>query len=96
MTDGQVSDDRAACRFELRAGGHVAGLQYRESRGRLILIHTEVPPELGGRGIGGTLVTAAAARAAQEGMTVVPLCPFARGWLQRHPEVAGRAAIDWG
>jgi predicted GNAT family acetyltransferase len=35
-------------------------------------------------------------RAAREGMTVVPLCPFARGWLQRHPDIAGRAAIDWG
>jgi len=26
---------------------------------------------------------------------VVPLCPFARSWLERHPDVAARAAIDW-
>jgi hypothetical protein len=26
----------------------------------------------------------------------VPLCPYARGWLERHPEVASRATIDWG
>jgi len=26
----------------------------------------------------------------------VPLCPFARGWLERHPEVASQATIDWG
>jgi len=26
----------------------------------------------------------------------VPLCPFARGWLERHPEAASRAVIDWG
>jgi hypothetical protein len=26
----------------------------------------------------------------------VPLCPFARGWLERHPDVAARATVDWG
>jgi hypothetical protein len=25
----------------------------------------------------------------------VPLCPFARGWLQRHPDAASKAVIDW-
>jgi hypothetical protein len=29
-------------------------------------------------------------------LTVVPLCPFARGWLERHPDVAARATVDWG
>jgi hypothetical protein len=29
-------------------------------------------------------------------MTVVPLCLFARGWLERHPDTANRATIDWG
>jgi len=23
------------------------------------------------------------------------LCPFARGWLERHPDAASRAVIDW-
>jgi predicted GNAT family acetyltransferase len=62
---------------------------------RLVLIHIEVPFELEGRGIGGRLVTAAVDRAAREGLTLVPLCPFARGWLERHPEAASRAVIDW-
>ena len=44
----------------------------------------------------GTLVAAAVDRAAREGMTVVPLCPFARGWLQRYPGTAAKATIDWG
>ena len=94
--DGEVTDNQAASRFELGAGGHVAVLQYRRNGKRLVLMHTEVPGELGGHGIGGRLVAAAAGRAAQEGMTVVPLCPFARRWLGRHPEVAAQAAIDWG
>jgi predicted GNAT family acetyltransferase len=73
-----------------------AGLASRQRlRDRLVLIHTEVPLELEGRGIGGRLVSAAVDRAVREGLTLVPLCPFARGWLKRHPEAASRAVIDW-
>ena len=91
-----VSDNQAASRFEIQVGGHLAELVYRRNGKRLVLMHTEVPPELEGRGVGGRLVTAAVDHAAQRGMTVVPLCPFARGWLRRHPEVAARVPIDVG
>ncbi len=92
----QVTDNQAESRFEVDADGHHAELLYRRNGNRLVLIHTEVPVESEGHGIGGALVTAAIDRAARDGMTVVPLCPFARGWLERHPDVAGRAALDWG
>src|SRR6266496_3360080 len=92
----QVTGNQAESRSEHRVDGLLAGVQYRRTGQRLVLIHTEVPQELEGRGLGGALVTAAIDRAAREGLTVVPLCPFARGWLQRHPDMAGRAAIDWG
>jgi hypothetical protein len=26
---------------------------------------------------------------------VVPICSYARAWLQRHPDVAGTVTIDW-
>ena len=93
---GEVIDNHAASRLEAWAEGRRAELDYRLNGKRLVLLHTEVPPALGGHGLGGRLVTAAVDRAAREGMTVVPLCPFARDWLEHHPGVAGRAAIDWG
>jgi uncharacterized protein len=92
----QVTDNQAGSRFEFRAEGHRAELLYRRNGNRLVLIHTEVPAELEGRAIGGMLVAAAVGRAARDGMTVVPLCPFARGWLQRHTGAASQATIDWG
>ena len=92
----QVTDNQPESRFELRVDGLLAELPYRRNGKRLVLIHTEVPEQLEGHGLGGALVTAAVERAARDGLTVVPLCPFARGWLQRHPDVAGRADIDWG
>jgi uncharacterized protein len=92
----EVTDNQAAARFELRADDRLAELTYRRNGRRLVLIHTGTPRELEGRGIGGRLVAAAIDRAAREGLTIVPLCPFARGWLERHPAEAGRVAIDWG
>jgi uncharacterized protein len=97
VTDtSQIIDNTAASRFELAADGKLAELGYRLRGSRLVILHTEVPPELEGRGLGGALVTAALDRAVREDLTVVPLCPFARGWLERHPDAAARVTIDWG
>ncbi len=90
-----VTDNQAASRFEISDGGYLAELRYHRSGKRLALIHTEVPEELEGRGYGGRLVVAAVDQAAGEGLTIVPYCPFARGWLQRHSDVADRVTIDW-
>jgi uncharacterized membrane protein YoaK (UPF0700 family)/predicted GNAT family acetyltransferase len=91
----QVTDNQAESRFELQVDGYQAELEYRRNGKRLVLIHTEVPPELEGRGLGGRLVAAAIDRAARDGMTVVPLCPFARGWLERHTAETDQVAVDW-
>jgi len=92
----QITDNQAKSRFEADFGGSVAELLYRLNGNRLVLIHTEVPEQFEGHGTGGALVTAAIGRAVRDGLTVVPLCPFARDWLERHPEVASQATIDWG
>jgi len=92
----EVTDNSGQSRFEIRTGGALAELVYRRRADRLVLVHTEVPEELGGHGVGGILVQAAVARAEAEGLIIVPLCPFARSWLERHPEQASRVSIDWG
>jgi hypothetical protein len=97
MTDTpQITDNADASRFELTADGELAELVYRRRANRLVLVHTEVPEALGGRGIGGQLVRAAVDRAAAEGLTLVPLCSFARGWLEQHPDAAAAVTVDWG
>jgi predicted GNAT family acetyltransferase len=95
MSDAtHVVNNEAAGRFELTEAGHLAELVYRRDGDRLVLVHTEVPTELEGKGIGGILVTAAIDFAEQHGLVVVANCPFARGWLERHPDVAGRVKMQ--
>lgn len=97
MTDPpQAIDNAAAARFEVTVAGTLAELVYRRRADRLVLVHTEVPDALSGQGIGGALVRAALAEAAAGNLAVVPLCPFARDWLRRHPEAAAAVTIDWG
>jgi hypothetical protein len=93
--DAAVSDNQAESRLEVHADGELAELVYRKNGNRLVLVHTEVPKALGGHGIGGKLVLAALDKAVASGMTVVPLCPYARAWLERHPDEAARVSVDW-
>jgi predicted GNAT family acetyltransferase len=94
-TTTDVIDNPAESRFELTEDGHLAELVYEAGDGRLVLVHTGVPDELGGRGLGGVLVRAALERAAREGLTIVPVCPFARSWLEKHRDEIADVAIDW-
>jgi predicted GNAT family acetyltransferase len=91
----EIRDDAERHRYVLDVDGTEAELVYRAEPGRLVLVHTEVPESLGGQGIGGRLVRTAVARAAAEGLTVVPWCPFARRWLKEHADVAETVTIDW-
>ncbi len=89
-----IIDQTDQHRFVGTEDGKEAQLVYEVDGDRLRLLHTEVPEELGGRGIGGQLVRAAVDRAAVSGETLVPLCPFAHSWLDRHPDAAERVEIE--
>jgi predicted GNAT family acetyltransferase len=75
-----------ASRFEAEADGHLARCDYRMQDGVMLLVHTEVPPPLGGRGIAAALVHAALEHADTEGLRVQPRCSYVRVYLARHPE----------
>jgi uncharacterized protein len=92
---GSIVDNAEAHRLETTVDGHRAFLEYHRNGNRFVIVHTDVPDALSGRGIGGALVAKAIEKAAEAGLVVVPSCPFAHGWLQKHPEVAERVTIDW-
>ncbi|MFC3127487.1 DUF5996 family protein [Pseudoroseomonas globiformis] len=74
-------------RYRIVVDGIEAEMTYsRAGRGLIIIDHTEVPMALRGRRLGERLVRQAVEDARQDGIAIIPLCPFAKAQLDRHPE----------
>jgi hypothetical protein len=86
MAESLVTNNAAASQFELSMDGKIAVLQYKMRPGRIVLLHTEVPEELEGHGIGGQLARAGLEYAREHGLQAAPLCPFVAAYIKRHPE----------
>ncbi len=54
----------------------------------IVIEHTRVSESLKGQGIGGRLVEAVVELARKEGVKILPLCSYARAYLQKKPEYA--------
>lgn len=87
-----VTNDPAAGRFEAHSEHGVAHLKYVARGDVLDLVHTEVPQEAEGQGIGAALARAALDHARSEGKKVIPSCPFVRAYIERHGEYADLVA----
>lgn len=84
-----IDDNPDARRYEARLDGQLAGwVDYGRVRTRLVALHTEVPPEFGGRGIASALVRRVLDDARAAGQTVTPRCPLFASHFRRHPEDA--------
>lgn len=85
--DTRVVRNAKAHRFEID-GEDAAVLNYHEGAGHITLVHTEVAPELEGKGYGSALARAALEYARMKGLRVIPHCPFVQTYIERHPEYA--------
>jgi hypothetical protein len=84
-----VRDNPDKRRYELVLDGEVVGeIDYTSRPGEIVLLHTEVSPELEGQGLGARLVADALEDIRARGLRVVPVCPFVSAYLRRHPEAA--------
>jgi len=84
--DNPIRDNRALQRFELPVNGEIVFADYRRQPGRLVITHVEAPLDLRGAGHASRLMRGVAEEARAGQVKVLPLCPYARAWLQRHPE----------
>jgi predicted GNAT family acetyltransferase len=85
-----VRDNSEEHRFEaVDESGVVAGFAaYRRSDEAVTFIHTVVDDAFEGHGVGSTLVEAALDMVRDEGLRVVPRCPFVASYIERHPAYA--------
>jgi len=88
-----VSDNPAELRYELRDDDKLVGeIRYRKVPGGLALVHTEVDPKR--EGLGSALVGGALDDMRARGLGVVPVCPFVRVYIRRHPEYEDLLVAD--
>ncbi|MCZ2812450.1 MULTISPECIES: GNAT family N-acetyltransferase [unclassified Modestobacter] len=82
-----VRDAPEDSRYEIRDGDQLLGQAVYQRRGdQVVFTHTEVDSDAGHSGLGSTLVRAALDDVRSKGGTVVPMCSFVQGWIERHPE----------
>lgn len=90
----EVVNNEPEQRFEAQVQGHTAFLAYQRYPDRLVMVHTEVPAPLEGKGIAGKLVTAALDFARAEHLRVFPVCPYVTGFVRKHPEYQDLISVE--
>lgn len=85
MENIQVLNNKDAQRFEVRLAKSIAKLDYRIAGDIIYFLHTEVPENQEGKGLGSRLAEVALNYARAEGYSVKVWCPFVNAYLQRHP-----------
>lgn len=73
-------------RFELTLDGGTALVAYRRDGERLVLVHTEVPSQFAGQGVGSRLAKGVFELLRATGRKAVVRCEFLKGWIAKHPE----------
>ena len=87
MTETGVEHRESGKRFTARTGSGIAYISYeRPDEQTIDLQHTVVPEADRGQGVGASLVEAAFSHAQENGLRVIPTCPFVKAWLEKHPE----------
>ena len=81
-----VQHDPEAGLFFAEVDGHRAVLNYRCADGTMSILHTGVPPAIGGRGVAADLTRTALEFARSKRWKVRPLCPYTAVFMRQHPE----------
>lgn len=79
-------DNETQSRFELEVDGAIAFVVYRKTPDAITLVHTEVPPELGGRGIGSKLARASLDAVRAQRRKLIVKCEFIQGFMKKNPD----------
>jgi len=83
-----VRHEPAAHRFVAEVEGGVAQLEYQQREGAVAFVHTFVPEEARGQGVGEALVKAGLDWARGEDLGVIPACPFVQAYVEEHADEA--------
>lgn len=81
-----LTKNDAKKRFEMEIDGHYAFINFNEIGNQIILVHTEVEPELAGTGAAAAVVEKTLTWIENEKKRLLPFCPYVFAYIKRHPE----------
>ena len=84
--DAPIRHDAQNGRFVIGEGANTAELTYARTGNALDYRHTFVPPALRNRGIASELAHFALRYARDNGLEVIPSCPFIASFIRRNPQ----------
>lgn len=73
-------------RFEITFEDHKAFIDYKERPHTITLIHTEVEPQLEGKGAATAVIEKTLVYIEENSYKLIPLCPLVFAYIKRHPE----------
>lgn len=86
-TDNSIHLNDGQHRFEMLTDGKPSFVEFqRVDDTTLALVHTEVHPDLEGKGVGAKLVKAVLDYIRAHQLQIMPYCPFVAAYLKRHPD----------
>ncbi|MDB4584895.1 N-acetyltransferase [Draconibacterium sp.] len=84
--DYQLIENEKPKQYEFHIDEFIPKIEYMKADNKIFLTHTEVPKQLGGKGIASALVKKVLEDIRQKELTLDPLCPFVAMYIKRHPE----------
>ena len=84
--DANFSNNGEKQRFELELDKKIAFIDYQLAGETITMLHTEVPHELEGKGIGSMLAAKALDYATIHNLKVIPSCTFIADYIRKHPK----------
>ena len=84
--DANFSNNSKENRFELELDNKKTFIDYQIAGKTITMLHTEVPKELGGKGIGSMIAGKALDYAVVHDLKVIPSCTFIADYIRKHPK----------
>ena len=84
--DLELINNQAEQRFEMQVGDQLAFIEYKQKATSIVLIHTEVTPDLEGQGVATAIIEKTLHYLEENNLKLIPYCPLVGAYIKKHTE----------
>ena len=86
MEKHQLIDNEELNQYEYHIDSYIPHIEYKKRKNEIALIHTSMPEDLRGQGIGTQLIKDTLDDISRQGLKVIPICGAVAHFMKKHPE----------